>query len=107
MADLVRVKLDSGAEVTLGRAYAEAHDLTVVDKPAVDKRGAALLAKYPVDLRGKELDSALEEAGLSKSGTAAEKRQRLADHQESGSDLVAGITTPTGDEVATPEGDIA
>ncbi len=29
-------------------------------------------------LRGRELDEALEEAGLPKSGTVAEKRQRLA-----------------------------
>lgn len=33
------------------------------------------------ELRGKALDEALEGAGLSKSGTADEKRDRLADHE--------------------------
>jgi hypothetical protein len=32
------------------------------------------------ELKGAELDAALEESGLSKSGSADEKRQRLADH---------------------------
>lgn len=35
-------------------------------------------------LRGQALDDALEAAGLSKSGTADEKRQRLADHEAQG-----------------------
>lgn len=34
-----------------------------------------------VDLKGQALDDALEAAGLTKTGTADEKRQRLADHQ--------------------------
>lgn len=33
-------------------------------------------------LRGEALDKALEDAGLSKSGTADEKRERLRQHQE-------------------------
>lgn len=33
------------------------------------------------ELRGKALDEALEAAGLSKSGSVEEKRQRLADHE--------------------------
>jgi hypothetical protein len=33
------------------------------------------------ELKGKALDEALESAGLSKSGTADEKRERLADHE--------------------------
>ncbi len=33
------------------------------------------------ELRGQELDEALAEAGLPRSGTADEKRQRLAEHQ--------------------------
>lgn len=33
------------------------------------------------ELKGKALDEALEEAGLPKSGTADEKRERLAAHQ--------------------------
>lgn len=33
------------------------------------------------ELKGKELDAALEAAGLPKSGTADEKRARLAEHE--------------------------
>ena len=40
------------------------------------------------DLKGKALDAALDEAGLSKSGTVEEKRARLAEHE------AAEITTP-------------
>lgn len=36
----------------------------------------------PEDLKGVELDKALEEAGLPKSGKADQKRARLADHAE-------------------------
>lgn len=35
----------------------------------------------PESLKGKALDDALEAAGLDTGGTAAEKRQRLVDHQ--------------------------
>ncbi|NUO58991.1 MAG: hypothetical protein HOV78_20210 [Hamadaea sp.] len=36
----------------------------------------------PAELKGAALDAALEEAGLSKSGTADEKRARLAEHRK-------------------------
>ena len=36
--------------------------------------------KLAGELHGKELDKALEDAGLSKSGTVAEKQARLAEH---------------------------
>lgn len=36
------------------------------------------------DLKGKALDEALDAAGLPKSGTADEKRARLAEHQADG-----------------------
>lgn len=38
----------------------------------------------PADLKGQALDDALETAGLPKSGTADEKRARLAEHAEGG-----------------------
>lgn len=38
-------------------------------------------AEEPVELKGQALDDALEEAGLPKTGTADEKRERLAAHQ--------------------------
>ena len=47
------------------------------------------------ELKGKALDDALDSAGLSKSGSADEKRQRLAEHQ------AASINPPSGDQ---PEG---
>lgn len=40
-----------------------------------------------VDLKGAALDEALEAAGLTKTGTADEKRARLAEHQASTGDL--------------------
>lgn len=36
----------------------------------------------PSELKGAALDEALEAAGLPKTGSAAEKRQRLAEHQD-------------------------
>ena len=47
------------------------------------------------ELKGKALDEALESAGLSKSGSVDEKRQRLAEHQ------AASTNPPSGDQ---PEG---
>jgi hypothetical protein len=43
-------------------------------------------ADEPEELKGQALDDALEAAGLSKSGTADEKRQRLADQADSSND---------------------
>ena len=47
------------------------------------KHGWKVVGDEPVDpaeLKGKELDAALEPAGLAKDGTADEKRTRLAEH---------------------------
>jgi len=52
-------------------------------------------AKEAEELKGKALDDALDSAGLSKSGSADEKRQRLAEHQ------AAVSNPPSGDQ---PEG---
>lgn len=79
---LVRVKLDDGTEVSVGSSFAKSHKLKVLDKPA-RVHGRTLRAKHPVNLRGAQLDAALDEAGLPKTGSADEKRQRLADHQAS------------------------
>ncbi len=95
MADLVRVKMPDGAEATVGREFAEVHELKVLDKPGADSAGRAFLAKYPVTLAGSDLDGALEAAGLPKSGTAAEKRKRLDAHNES-------TITPTGGTESAP-----
>ena len=42
---------------------------------------AARAGEEAEELRGKALDRALEDAGLSKSGTVDEKRARLAEHE--------------------------
>ena len=39
------------------------------------------------ELRGKALDKALEDAGLSKSGTVDEKRARLAEHEAASAEI--------------------
>lgn len=41
MADLVRVRVN-GYEKSLGRAYAVAHDLEILDEPATDRLGKTL-----------------------------------------------------------------
>jgi hypothetical protein len=83
----VRVKLADGSEATVAASFAAAKELTVLDKKAVDGFGRALNSKPHIDLsalKGAALDEALEKAGLSKSGTADEKRARLAEYQASG-----------------------
>jgi hypothetical protein len=91
MSDIVRVKLEDGSEVSVGRSFAESHGLEPLDKPAVDNRGKALAAKPYVDisLRGKELDEALTAAGLSTTGKLADKQDRLAEFQ---SNTAGGVT---------------
>lgn len=102
-ADLVRVRLESGAEVSLGRGYAERKNLEVLSKPAT-RNGRTLPTKHPVDLRGKALDAALVEAGLPTTGKAEEKRQRLADHQASVEQLGGEVTTnPVGESDTSEE----
>lgn len=93
--DLVRVKLENGTETSVGASFAASHKLKVLDKPAVDAVGRPIRAKHPVRLRGSELDRALDAAGLPKSGTAAEKRARLAEHIETTGALGVGDVAPT------------
>lgn len=81
----VRQHTDSDTVVTVTETRAAALGLDVLDQPAVDKRGIPLGPRPYVApasaLRGAELDAALEEAGLSKSGKVADKQARLAAHQ--------------------------
>lgn len=90
MPNLVRIKLGDGTEVSHTAEWAESYGLKVLDKPGTDGRGDALHPKYPVDLRGAELDAALAAAGLPTSGRADEKRARLAEHNESVGNPPAG-----------------
>jgi hypothetical protein len=109
MSDIVRVKLEDGSEVSVGRSFAESHGLEPLDKPAVDNRGKALAAKPYVDisLRGKELDEALTAAGLSTTGKLADKQARLSEHESNtvGAGVVAdpnagGNVDPNGGELS-------
>lgn len=87
MSEFVSVLQGEGSKtvVTVTSGRAERLGLEVLDQPATDKRGRPLGPREIVppasDLKGKELDEALEAAGLSKAGTADEKRGRLAQHQ--------------------------
>lgn len=68
---------------TVGVIDPEVHEK--LNERATDGAGRPLPAEHhiPADqqIKGAELDAALDDAGLSKSGSADEKRQRLADHQ--------------------------
>jgi hypothetical protein len=86
MPEFVSVLQGEGSStvVTVTRERAEALGLEVLDQPAVDRRGRPLgpreIAQPASELKGAALDEALEEAGLPKSGSADEKRKRLAAH---------------------------
>ena len=71
--------------VTVTKEFAVGLGLDVLEsEPAVDAAGRPLgprqAAEPPSELKGAELDAALDAAGLPKTGSADEKRQRLADH---------------------------
>lgn len=50
MDDMVRVKLENGAEATVTKVQADKHKLEVLDKRATDARGYALPEKPKVEL---------------------------------------------------------
>jgi hypothetical protein len=49
-SQLVRVKLPSGREATVGASLAEKHGLQVLDKPATDASGVARPAKPRISI---------------------------------------------------------
>jgi hypothetical protein len=57
------------------------------------------------ELKGKALDDALDAAGLSKSGTVAEKRDRLADHEAELANPTPTDAEPGAVPSADPSGD--
>lgn len=82
MDDMVRVKLENGAEATVTKTQAESFKLEVLDKPATDARGYALPEKPKVELapsnpdaapylamKPEDLQAAADERGLSVEGT--------------------------------------
>lgn len=88
MPEYVRVKSTDTGAVYSQPVGASLDGVKVVDAPAVDDGGAVLPPEFPESatreddgvLRGQALDDALNDAGLSKSGTADEKRARYDDH---------------------------
>lgn len=56
-------------------------DTTDQERPTNPDGSVNTDAADPADLKGAALDQALEDAGLSKAGTVAEKRARLAEHR--------------------------
>lgn len=72
---LAKVEYDKTGQDGLA-AEVEDNDLADVEKAADDGHQAE-----PVELKGAALEEALTEAGLPKTGTADEKRQRLAEHR--------------------------
>lgn len=86
MSEFVSVLQGEGSStvVTVTRQEAEALELEILDQPAIDRRRQPLAPRAvqtpPSDLKGAELNEALEAAGLPKSGSADEKRERLATH---------------------------
>jgi hypothetical protein len=88
--DLVRVRLEDGTEKSVGASFAKSHGLKVLDESPFDGVGRVVRTMQPVTLRGKALDAALTDAGLSTTGSADAKRQRLSDHQMS---VAAGVGT--------------
>lgn len=108
----VRVRLDSGSEVTVSARYAEAKNLKVLkDVRAADLSGRVIPAvaapsvapEDAADLKGKALADALTDAGLPTSGSADEKRARLRDHLANQTTNTPGA--PSGDPAITPQGD--
>jgi len=96
MPDLVRVKLENGAEANISAEWAKVCNIKPLDKPT-HRDGIQIGPKYPVDLRGTALDEALDGRGLPKIGTVAEKQDRLAEANASTSQ-VDGNTPTTGSE---------
>jgi hypothetical protein len=118
MTEFVRISTENGHEATVSKTWAEITKAKVLkDADAVDTRGRPLpesraggrplLPRTTVDaeaaksakntpgaLRGKDLNQALEAAGLPTSGKLAERQKRLDDH-------LAGAPSPAADN--TPE----
>ena len=105
MVDLVRVRAENGAEVTVPATIAERNNLTPLDKPALNRSGLPLAPKERVDLRGRDLAVRARGGRPSPSGTAEEKRQRLADFQESGATVVGAAPNHPGGESAKSKED--
>lgn len=70
----------------------------VVRRAKLPQMDPAWEVQDPEELKGEALDAALEDAGLPKSGSADEKRARLAEHQAT---TLAASDANTDDAVTT------
>lgn len=98
--ELVRAVEANGAKVSISRTAAEAGNLKILDESPYNAVSGQVLGPifpgedgYDIvedveptspegieELKGAALDQALDDAGLVKSGTVAEKRARLTEH---------------------------
>lgn len=85
MDEMVRVKLENGAEATLTRALADEHKLEILDKPATDARGYALSEKPKVELSPSNPDAA-PYLGMKAEELQAEADRRQLDVEGTGKD---------------------
>ena len=67
------------------------------------EQSAARAEHEAEQLRGRELDKALDRAGLSKSGTVAQKQARLAEHAAEAAVVVPEDVDPSGISVTPTE----
>ena len=77
MADLVTITLPQGTRISCDAELARKFQQAEPEQPPADQPPAD---QKPEDLKGEALDAALKEAGLPVSGSADEKRARLAEH---------------------------
>ena len=108
MSDLVRVKLESGAEVTVSREVAGIHQLKVLDSPAVDNRGVALDAKpvRTVDEAADDKRTPAQKAAATRAENKALEEARMAAQAEADAANAAATqdpSSPTGEGASTEE----
>lgn len=108
MSDLVRVKLESGAEVTVSREVAAIHQLKVLDSPAVDNRGVALdatpvsgVAVAIADTRTPAQKAAATRAEKKAQAEARDQAQAEADAANAAA--TQDPSSPTGEGASTEE----
>ena len=72
MADIVTITLPQGTRISCDAELAKKFQQAEPQQPPADPK--------PEDLKGEALDAALKDAELPTSGSADEKRARLAEH---------------------------
>lgn len=124
MTDMVRVKLENGAEASVPAGFADSVGLKQVSvdgKPAsaYSPTGLVLGPSYPDQveeavaavgsLKGQALNDALTAAGLPTTGSLADRQTRLGEYQAEVAQQaqlagVGGTPPVVGEDPATPDG---